>query len=149
MHLPGLLYLAALGAIANANTTFIHGLVLIVLFNVVMLAPIELPLLGSIVAPQATERTVERANSFCKRHTREGLLGLSLLAGGYLIVSGIVGLLRESAFCPGNRPRLAKKADWGFAFSASAAGPDRVAQRRVRECARRPPPTRSGLHEGQ
>ena len=93
MHLPGLLYLAALAAIANANVSFPHGLALIVLFNIVMLAPIELPLLGAIVAPEATERIVGRANSFVKAHTREGLVGLSLLAGGYLIVSGIVELL--------------------------------------------------------
>jgi hypothetical protein len=93
MHLPGLLYLAALAAITNANVSFLHGLVLIVLFNIVMLAPIELPLLGAIVAPDATERTVGRANSFIKAHTREGLLGLSVLAGGYLIVSGIVELV--------------------------------------------------------
>jgi hypothetical protein len=93
MHLPGLLYLAALAAIANANVSFAHGVALIVLFNIVMLAPLELPLLGAIVAPEATERTVGSANSFIKAHTREGLLGLSLLAGGYLIVSGIVELV--------------------------------------------------------
>jgi Sap, sulfolipid-1-addressing protein len=93
MHLPGLLYLAALGGIAHANLSFVHGVVLIVLFNIVMLAPIELPLLGTIVAPESTERTVDRADSFIKRHTREGLLGLSVLAGGYLIVTGIVGLV--------------------------------------------------------
>jgi hypothetical protein len=93
MHLPGLLYLAALGTIANANVSFADGLVLIVVFNLVMLAPIELPLLGAIVAPEATERIVARANAFIKLHTRAGLLGLSVLAGGYLIVSGIVELV--------------------------------------------------------
>jgi Sap, sulfolipid-1-addressing protein len=93
MHLPGLLYLAALGAIAHANVSFVHGLVLVVAFNIVMLAPIELPLLGSIVAPQRTEQMVERASAFVRVHTRDGLLGLSVLAGGYLIVSGIVGLV--------------------------------------------------------
>ena len=93
MHLPGLLYLAALGDIAGASVSFIHGLILIMLFNIVMLAPIELPLFGTIVAPQATERTVRSANSYIKEHKRQGLLGLSVLAGGYLIVSGIVGLV--------------------------------------------------------
>ena len=56
-------------------------------------AIVFLPLLGAIVAPEATKRTVGRANSFIKANTREGLLVLSLLAGGYLIVSAIVELV--------------------------------------------------------
>ncbi len=93
MHLPGLLYLAALGYIAHANVSTSRGLLLIVLFNVVMLVPIELPLLGYIVAPQRTEGTVRRVNSFINEHLGKGLLLLSAVAGGYLIVSGIVGLV--------------------------------------------------------
>ena len=93
MHLPGLLYLAALGYIAHLNVSTSHGLLLIVLFNIVMLAPIELPLLGYIVAPQRTEETVRSVNSFINEHRGKGMLLLSVVAGGYLIVSGIVGLV--------------------------------------------------------
>jgi MFS family permease len=93
MHLPGLLYLAALGNIAHSDVSSARALVLIVLFNLVMLAPIELPLLGYISAPDSTERAVRSVNAFITRHRREGLLLLSVLAGGYLIVSGIVGLV--------------------------------------------------------
>lgn len=92
MHLPGLLYLAALGDITHANVSTAHRLVLIVLFNIVMLAPIELPLLGYITAPQETKQRVQTINSFVQRHRAAGLLLLSAVAGGYLIVSGIVGL---------------------------------------------------------
>ena len=93
MHLPGLLYLAALGDIAHANVSTSHALLLIILFNIVMLAPIELPLLGYIAAPDQTNRAVGGMNSFITVHRREGLLFLSVLAGGYLVVSGVVGLL--------------------------------------------------------
>ena len=93
MHLPGLLYLAALGYIAHLKVSTSDGLLLIVLFNIVMLTPIELPLLGYIVAPQRTEETVQSANSFINEHRADGLLLLSVVAGGYLIVSGIVGLV--------------------------------------------------------
>ncbi len=93
MHLPGLLYLAALGYIAHLNVSTSDGLLLIVLFNIVMLTPIELPLLGYIVVPQRTEETVQSANSFINEHRADGLLLLSVVAGGYLIVSGIVGLV--------------------------------------------------------
>jgi hypothetical protein len=92
MHLPGLLYLAALGDITHANVSTAHRLVLIVLFNIVMLAPIELPLLGYITAPQRTEQTVRNVDLFIQGHRAKGLLLLSTVAGGYLIVSGIVGL---------------------------------------------------------
>jgi hypothetical protein len=93
MHLPGLLYLAALGYIAHLNVSASHGLLLIVLFNVVMLAPIELPLLGYVFVPRRTEETVRRVNWFISEHRGEGLLLLSVVAGGYLVVSGIVGLV--------------------------------------------------------
>ena len=93
MHLPGLLYLAALGYIAHLNVSTARGLLLIVLFNLVMLAPIELPLLGYIVAPQRTEDTVRSTNSFIDEHRGKGLLLLSAIAGGYLILAGLVGLV--------------------------------------------------------
>jgi len=93
MHLPGLLYLAALGEIAYANTSSAHTLLVIVLFNLVMLAPIELPLIGYIAAPQRTERVVQRVNSFVQEHRAQGLQLLSALAGGYLIVIGALGLI--------------------------------------------------------
>ncbi len=93
MHLPGLLYLAALGDIAHMDVSASRELFLIVLFNIVMLAPIELPLLGCIAAPQRTERAVRSVNSFMIEHRQEGLLLLSAVAGGYLIVSGLVGLV--------------------------------------------------------
>lgn len=93
MHLPGLLYLAALGDIAHMDVSTSRALLLIILFNIVMLAPIELPLFGYVAAPQRTERTVRRVNSFITEHRQEGLMLLSAVAGGYLIISGIVGLV--------------------------------------------------------
>lgn len=93
MHLPGLLYLAALGYIAHRDVSTSNGLLLIVLFNIVMLAPIELPLLGYVAAPQRTEETVRSVNAFINEHRGKGLLLVSVVAGGYLVVSGIVGLV--------------------------------------------------------
>lgn len=93
MHLPGLLYLAALGTIAQADPSTSHALVLLALFNIVMLAPIELPLLGAIFAPRRTQEAVGAVDAFIRRHWTEGLLIASVIAGGYLIVIGIVGLV--------------------------------------------------------
>ena len=93
MHLPGLIYLAALADIANAHPSAAHAVILVVLFNIVMLAPLELPLLGAIKDPERTQRTVGAVDSFIRSHSTAGLLLLSALAGGYLIVTGVVALL--------------------------------------------------------
>jgi MFS family permease len=93
MHLPGLLYLAALGTIAHANLSTVHAIVLLMLFNLVMLTPIELPLAGFIVAPERTRNTVEHIDVYIKAHRTEGILLGSVLAAGYLIISGILGLV--------------------------------------------------------
>ncbi len=93
MHLPGLLYLAGLGEIAHAQLSNVDAVILVVLFNVVMLAPIELPLLGFVAAPERTQQVVAAVDTFIKQHRREGMLLVSVLAGGYLVVTGIVGLI--------------------------------------------------------
>jgi MFS family permease len=93
MHLPGLLYLAALGTIAHASLSTVHGIVLLLLFNLVMLTPIELPLAGYIVAPEPTRDAIERVDAYIKVHRTEGILLGAILAAGYLIISGIVGLV--------------------------------------------------------
>ena len=93
MHLPGLLYLAALGTIAQANVSTSRAIVLLVLFNIVMLTPIELPLLGAIAAPHRTQEAVGAVDALIHRHWTQGLLLASVIAGGYLIAIGIVGLV--------------------------------------------------------
>jgi MFS family permease len=92
MHLPGLLYLAALANIAHAGLGTGRTVILLLLFNLVMLTPIELPLAGCLVAPARTRDTIQRFDAYIRAHRTEGLLAGSLVAAGYLIVSGIVGL---------------------------------------------------------
>ena len=93
MHLPGLLYLAALGTIAHANLSTVHALILLLAFNLVMLTPIELPLAGYAFAPEATQAAIARLDAHIRNHRTEGLLLGSLLAAAYLIISGILGLV--------------------------------------------------------
>jgi hypothetical protein len=93
MHLPGLLYLVALGDIAAANLGQVKSVLVLIGFNVVMLAPIELPLLGCILDPDATQRRVTEIDEFVRRHQRRELLIVGALAGGYLVIGGIVELV--------------------------------------------------------
>jgi len=93
MHLPGLLYLAGLGTIAHASISTAHAVILLLVFNVIMLTPIELPLVGYLLAPEPTQDAVARLDAFIRSHRAEGALLGSLIAAGYLIITGIVGLV--------------------------------------------------------
>ncbi len=92
-HLPGLLYLVALGDIAAANRGAPETLVVLIAFNLVMLAPIELPLLGCIVDLQATQEKVKTIDGFIRSHQRRELLIAGAGAGCYLIISGVITLI--------------------------------------------------------
>jgi Sap, sulfolipid-1-addressing protein len=93
MHLPGLLYLVALGDIGAANLGTPETLAVLIGFNLVMLAPIELPLLGCIVDPHATQEKVKAIDSFIRSHERRELLIVGAVAGGYLIIGGVITLI--------------------------------------------------------
>ena len=92
MHLPGLLYLVALGDMAASSLSTAETVLVLVGFNLVMLSPIELPLLGCIVDPEATQRRVKAIDDFIRSHQRRELLIVGALTGGYLVVSGVVAL---------------------------------------------------------
>ncbi len=58
-----------------------------------MLAPIELPLLGCMFDPEATQQKVQAIDAFIRHHRRRELLIVGGVAGGYLIISGLITLL--------------------------------------------------------
>ncbi|HEY2202318.1 MAG TPA: GAP family protein [Solirubrobacteraceae bacterium] len=93
MHLPGLLYLVALSEIAGAHLGRAETVLVLIAFNLVMLAPIELPWLGCILDPKETQRRVTSIDDFIRRHQRREALIAGAVAGGYLVISGIAGLV--------------------------------------------------------
>ena len=93
MHMPGLLYLVALTDIAHADLGTARALVVLLVFNVIMLLPIELPLVSFVAKPDWTQRKLERIDAYLKANERRLLVGGALLTGGYLIVTGFIGLL--------------------------------------------------------
>jgi hypothetical protein len=92
MHLPGLLYLVALADMAAAKLSPPDTVIVLIAFNLLMLAPIELPLLGCILSPDATQRRVKAIDDYIHSHRRRELLIVGALTGGYLIVSGALAL---------------------------------------------------------
>ena len=58
-----------------------------------MLAPLELPLLGAIKAPERIQQTVGAVDAYIRAHRAAGLLLGAALAGVYLIITGTVALV--------------------------------------------------------
>jgi Sap, sulfolipid-1-addressing protein len=93
LTLPGASYVAALVRLAKLDYSTSVTVLIMVLFNVVMLALLEVPLLCFAVAPDWTPRALARAKAWVARHwLRVAVLGLSII-GGLLILKGVLELV--------------------------------------------------------
>jgi len=93
-HLPGLVYLAALNAIAGSAAGLLDGLLQIAVYNAIwFLLPVT-ALLLSLHRPELSRELLEGLGAFTRRHRR--LLTVLFLGvlGGYLVVAGVVELAR-------------------------------------------------------
>ncbi len=92
LNLPGVWYLDALTEIAKAKPSTASALVQILVFNVIMFALVEVPIVAYAVNPQGAARLVERASKWGHDHSREVAIGLATVVGVWLIVKGIIEL---------------------------------------------------------
>jgi hypothetical protein len=93
LTLPGASYLIGLHKIADQDPSTAAAVGMVLLFNVIMLALLELPLIGFIFAPDWTPRAVDRFKNWFSRNARKLGFRLALLFGVLLIVRGLVYLL--------------------------------------------------------
>ena len=93
LTLPGAAYLIGLHNIAeqDAATTATVGMVLA--FNVIMLALLELPLIGFVIAPEWTDGAVKRFREWFARNARRLASQVALVVGALLIVRGVIYLI--------------------------------------------------------
>ena len=93
LNLPGLWYVLGLKNIALGGYTKAEEVVLILAFNVIMFAFIEIPLIGYLVAQEWTQQRVTSFNTWLHQHGRHlgGYIGVGL--GVYLIVRGIISVV--------------------------------------------------------
>jgi hypothetical protein len=54
-----------------------------------MLVPIEVPLIGFIVAPERTEVLSQQLGAWLERNARKLVIVVAALSGAYLLISGI------------------------------------------------------------
>jgi hypothetical protein len=93
LNLPGLWYLLGLKNIALGDYSEAEEVLLVVGFNVIMFAFVEIPLVGYAFAPEWSHRLVSRFNGWLHRNGRHlgGWIGVGL--GIYLVTRGIVAAL--------------------------------------------------------
>jgi len=93
LTLPGASYLAGLDAIHKLNPSTAGTVALVVGFNIVMLALLEVPLACFAIAPDWTPAAIERAKAWIsQRALHFAVRGLSTV-GGLLVFKGVIGLL--------------------------------------------------------
>jgi hypothetical protein len=93
LNLPGIWYLDALKDISQANSGTTTMIVEIVVFIVIMFALAELPLIGYLVAPQATEVRVASFQTWMSRNGMTVAMWAAGLIGTYLTIKGIANAI--------------------------------------------------------
>ena len=92
-HLPGLVYLAALNAIAGSSSRP-TGLVLqVVFYNAVWFSLAEGALVLSVFRPGVSHDLLKWSLDVARRHRRTIVVVFFVTLGAYLVIDGIVELL--------------------------------------------------------
>lgn len=92
LNLPGAFYLVALKDIAQGQHGTGAEIVAVVVFNLIMFALAEVPLLGYSFAPETTTEKVEALNAWMGERARQIVIVVSLLAAVYLIGRGVLDI---------------------------------------------------------
>jgi hypothetical protein len=93
LTLPGGSYLIGLGHIADKDASVPATVAMIIGFNLIMLALIELPLLAYTFAPEWTPDAVKRFKAWFNRRSKILAFRGALIVGTLLLVKGVIELL--------------------------------------------------------
>ena len=92
-HLPGLLYLLGLNAIAKGDPPLVDGLLAVLVFDVIWLTIPFGALVASIRRPEATRAVIGRVSAWMLNHERTVLTLIFSTVGTYFTVRGTLDLL--------------------------------------------------------
>lgn len=92
LTLPGASYLAGLNDIAKEDLSTTATVLTVIGFNLIMLALLEIPLLGYAFSPEKTSATVSRFSAWLNRSGGRIATVLGLVFATALIVRGVAGL---------------------------------------------------------
>jgi hypothetical protein len=93
LTLPGASYLAGLSRIDKLNYSTTETVLLIVAFNAIMLALLEIPLACFVIAPDWTPTAIDRAKAWIGRHARRFAVTTLTVLGSLLVIKGLIELL--------------------------------------------------------
>jgi hypothetical protein len=93
LTLPGASYLIGLRKIADSDPSTVAAIAAVLLFNAIMLALLELPLIGYVFAPEWTPQAVERFKNWFSRNARRLAFRGALVIAVLLIVRGLIYIL--------------------------------------------------------
>jgi hypothetical protein len=86
---PGAFYLAALALIANSPDSSARQIATIVVFNLVMFALVEVPLVAFLVAPDLTRARIQRSSEWTSAHRRTFVAVVVGVLAAYALVKGL------------------------------------------------------------
>jgi hypothetical protein len=89
---PGAYYLAGLALLAKQNASTLTNVLVVLAFNVIQFAVIELPLIGLVVVPDRARSLTQKLNDWMTAHRRIVTATLAGAIGAYLLISGISDL---------------------------------------------------------
>lgn len=93
LTLPGASYLAGLDRLTKLNYSTVVTVLIVLAFNLVMLALLELPMIAFAVAPEWTPAAIDRAKAWAGIHGRVYAERGFAVIGVLLIIKGVVGLI--------------------------------------------------------
>lgn len=93
LNLPGAWYLVALKEIGDGRYATVTDVVLVVAFNVIMFALVEVPLVWYVVSPDGAQAAVAGFNDWLHANSRRVAAGVAAAIGGYLLVKGVLQLI--------------------------------------------------------
>jgi hypothetical protein len=90
LNLPGLWYVLGLKDITTAGYGTGDEVALVIGFNIIMFALVEVPLLGFVLSPSMTHERVSTLNEWTHRNGRRVCGQVALALGGYLLIRGLI-----------------------------------------------------------
>jgi hypothetical protein len=94
LTLPGGSYILGLNHIADQDASTAATVAMVLGFNAIMLALLEIPLLAYTLAPDTTPDRVDRFKAWLGRIGRRAAVRGSAIIGGLLVVKGVIGLIQ-------------------------------------------------------
>jgi hypothetical protein len=93
LTLPGASYLVGMSRISKAGASTVATVLAVVLFCVIMLLLIEIPLLGYVLRPDATQRGVKRFTAWISGNARTIVGRIALVIGCLLLLRAVITLV--------------------------------------------------------